>query len=123
MVDYGVDPFAPRPPYITLTLLTRPWAWLWRPLLSLTKWVVRLCLSTLYEYLAEMGLVGGVGNGNGLAGAAKYGAGAGPGAGPGAGAGAGGWKAVIRETQTSFADASAEVMDEYDWSMMNDEYM
>ena len=81
------------------------------------KWIVRLCSSTVHEYLVEMGVVGGAGNGNGLSGAGKYGAGA------GTDAGAGSWKSVVRETQASYMDAGAEVMNEYEWSMMNDEYI
>lgn len=35
MDGYGVDPDAPRAPFVALTLLLRPLAFVWRPLLGL----------------------------------------------------------------------------------------
>lgn len=31
MVGYGVNPDAPRLPFVTVTMLFRPFRWLWRP--------------------------------------------------------------------------------------------
>lgn len=39
MVGFGVDPDAPRLPFVTVTLLGRPLRWLWRPILSALVWI------------------------------------------------------------------------------------
>lgn len=117
MVGYGVDPWSPRPPYVTITLLTRPWSWLWRPLLSLAKWLVRLCLTTMYGYLADLGLIG-----------------AGAGSGASAGVTSHTRGSIIRETHTFMGGGGAGAgypagvandyyHDDHDWSMMDDEYV
>lgn len=39
MDGYGVDIYAPRKPFVTVTLLMRPSKWLWRPAVTLVWWV------------------------------------------------------------------------------------
>lgn len=47
MEDYGVDPDAPRHPWVVLWFLTRPFSWLHRPLLSFLRWFLALLFQSL----------------------------------------------------------------------------
>lgn len=53
MVGYGVNPNAPRLPFVTTTILFRPLAWLWRPILGVLQWVFESIYQALYEAVVE----------------------------------------------------------------------
>jgi len=40
MSGYGVDINAPRRPFVTVTILLRPFEWLWRPGFTLVEWLL-----------------------------------------------------------------------------------
>lgn len=49
MKDYGVDPDAPEPPYVTITVLSRPFTFIWRPLFILVKWIVQIVSTAIFS--------------------------------------------------------------------------
>ena len=48
MVGFGVDINAPRMPFVTTTLMSRPFEWLWRPALGFLAWVLRFWLNLVF---------------------------------------------------------------------------
>ncbi|KAJ9649785.1 hypothetical protein H2199_000564 [Coniosporium tulheliwenetii] len=53
MVGYGVNSDAPRLPFVTTTILFRPLAWLWRPILGVFQWLFESIYQALYQAVVE----------------------------------------------------------------------
>ena len=49
MSGYGVDINAPRRPFVTITILLRPFEWLWRPVVTFLEWLLADWLPMLDE--------------------------------------------------------------------------
>lgn len=65
MIGYGVDPDAPRYPFVIPTLFFRPFRWLWQPLLQLFTWSCGMFFSYMYSFITSSDSVSdGVGGGS-----------------------------------------------------------